>query len=209
MKSIKFFFACVLALTFVACSNAESDSFEDNTSNFESMKSLYGIESAAYDQKAEEIPFTAEEMASVLEALRQNGNTVRNCESETTEGFYGDATDKKAVKMLAEYQARTRSGAFVEQFALCVSLNFNIDKGAVYYIGTTYSSSTDLFSWQGYGASLSTTADGNSIFNSTTYLYFRVSDQGNCVVKVPVDFKGSYNFAAGQGTYSFTLKAAK
>ena len=64
MKSIKFFFACVLALTFVACSNAESDSFEDNTSNFESMKSLYGIESAAYDQKAEEIPFvTAEEMA--------------------------------------------------------------------------------------------------------------------------------------------------
>ena len=83
MKSIKFFFACVLALTFVACSNAESDSFEDNTSNFESMKSLYGIESAAYDQKAEEIPsVTAEEMASVLEALRQNGNTVRNCESD-------------------------------------------------------------------------------------------------------------------------------
>ena len=41
MKSIKFFFACVLALTFVACSNAESDSFEDNTSNFESMKSWY------------------------------------------------------------------------------------------------------------------------------------------------------------------------
>ena len=210
MKSIKFFFACVLALTFVACSNAESDSFEDNTSNFESMKSLYGIESAAYDPKAEEIPsVTAEEMASVLEALRQNGNTVCNCESESTERFYGDATDKKAVKMLAEYQARTRSGAFVEQFALCVSLNFNIDKGAVYYIGTTYSSSTDLFSWQGYGASLSTTADGNSIFNSTTYLYFRVSDQGNCVVKVPVNFKGSYNFAAGQGTYSFTLKAAK
>ena len=209
MKSIKFFFACVLALTFVACSNAESDSFEDNTSNFESMKSLYGIESAAYDQKAEEIPFvTAEEMASVLEALRQNGNTVRNCESETLEGYY-EGGDRKEVKMIAEYQARTRSGAFVEQFALCVSLNFNIDKGAVYYIGTTYSSSTDLFSWQGYGASLSTTADGNSIFNSTTYLYFRVSDQGNCVVKVPVDFKGSYNFAAGQGTYSFTLKAAK
>ena len=48
MKSIKFFFACVLALTFVACSNAESDSFEDNTSHFESMKSLYGIESVSY-----------------------------------------------------------------------------------------------------------------------------------------------------------------
>ena len=210
MKSIKFFFACVLALTFVACSNAESDSFEDNTSNFESMKSLYGIQSATVDSKVGDVPsVTAEEMASVLEALRQNGNTVRNCESETTEGFYGDATDKKAVKMLAEYQARTRSGAFVEQFALCVSLNFNNNNGGVFYIGTTYSSSTDLFNWQGYGASLSTTAEGNSVFSSTSYLYFRVSDQGNCVVKVPVNFKGSYNFAAGQGTYSFTLKAAK
>ena len=43
MKSIKFFFACVLALTFVACSNAESDSFEDNSSNFESSDLTYNI----------------------------------------------------------------------------------------------------------------------------------------------------------------------
>ena len=175
MKSIKFFFACVLALTFVACSNAESDSFEDNSSNFESMISLYGIQSATVDSKVGDVPsVTAEEMASVL-----------------------------------EYQARTRSGAFVEQFALCVSINFNIDNnGGVFYIGTTYSSSTDLFNWQGYGASLSTTAEGNSVFSSTSYLYFRVSDQGNCLVKVPVSFKGSYNFKDNKGTYSFTLSKA-
>ena len=128
MKSIKFFFACVLALTFVACSNAESDSFEDNSSSFESMISLYGIQTATTDSKVGDVPsVTAEEMASVLEALRQNGNTVRNCESETSEGYYGTGSDRKEVKMTAEYQARTRSGAFVEQFALCVSINFNID----------------------------------------------------------------------------------
>ncbi len=185
MKSIKFFFACVLALTFVACSNAESDSFEDNSSNFESMISLYGIQSATVDSKVGDVPsVTAEEMASVLEALRQNGNTIRNCESKTLEGYY-EGGDRKEVKMIAEYQARTRSGAFVEQFALCVSINFNIDNnGGVFYIGTTYSSSTDLFNWQGYGASLSTTAEGNSVFSSTSYLYFRVSDQGNCLVKL-------------------------
>ena len=204
MKSIKFFFACVLALTFVACSNAESDSFEDNSSSFESMISLYGIQSATVDSKVGDVPsVTAEEMASVLEALRQNGNTIRNCESER----YYESGDRKEVKMLAEYQARTRSGAFVEQFALCVSINFNIDNnGGVFYIGTTYSSSTDLFNWQGYGASLSTTAERNSIFSSTSY--FRVSDQGNCLVKVPVSFKGSYNFKDNKGTYSFTLSKA-
>ena len=107
MKSIKFFFACVLALTFVACSNAESDSFEYNSSNFESMISLYGIQSATVDSKVGDVPsVTAEEMASVLEALRQNGNTIRNCESETLEGYYegGDSEDDRRIS--GPYQKR-------------------------------------------------------------------------------------------------------
>ena len=63
-----------------------------------------------HDSKVGDVPsVTAEEMASVLEALRQNGNTIRNCESETLEGYY-ESGDRKEVKMLAEYQARTRSG---------------------------------------------------------------------------------------------------
>lgn len=206
MKSIKLFFLCVFTLTFVACSNVESDSYEDNTSSFESMKSLYGIESAAYDQQMNEVPsVSTEEMRSVLEALRQNSSTVQDCRVENLDGYYGADGAKKTVMMTAEYQARTRSGAFLENFALCVSLNFNIDKETVYYIGTTYTCTTDLFDWKGYGASLSTTAEGNCVFNSTTYIYFSISDQNNCLVKVPVRFQGSYNFFAGQGTYSFTL----
>lgn len=209
MKSIKFFFACVIALTFVACSNDENDNFEDNSSSFESMISLYGIQSATVDSKITNVPsVSTEEMASVLEALRQNGNVTRNCESESNEGYYEDGSDKKTVKMIAEYQARTRSGSFVEQFALCVSLNFNLDKTTVYYTGTTYSFSTDLFDWQGYGASISSSAKDGCTFSSITYLYFRVSDQGNCLVKVPVNFKGNYDFAAGHGTYSFMLSNA-
>lgn len=205
MKAIKLFFACVIAFTFVACSSDESDGFEVSSSNFQSMKSLYGIESAAYDNAPEVPSVTSEEMASVLEALRQNGSTVRDCQSDNIDSYYSDGSDRKTVKMTAEYQARTRGGAFIENFELCVSLNFNIDKGAVYYIGTTYSSTTDLFGWQGYGASLTATPEEGSIFTSTTFLYFRVSDQDNCLVKVPVNFKGNYNFATNQGTYSFTL----
>lgn len=208
MKSIKFFFVWMIVIAFTACTNAESDSVEDSISNFESIKSLYGIESAAFDQLNEVPSVTSEEMVSVLEALRQNGSVVKNCVVEDMEGYYGTESDKKIVKMTAEYQARTRSGAFIEEFALCVSLNFNVDKGAVYYIGTTYDSSTDLFNWQGYGASLSTTAGGGSVFSSISYLYFRVNDQGNCLVKVPVSFKGNYDFNVGQGTYSFTLSKA-
>lgn len=206
MRTINFFFVCMIALTFMACSGTESDSFEDTSSNFESMKTLYGIESASYDKNVGEVPsVTVEEMASVLEALRQNSNAVRTCGLENVEGYYSDGSDRTMIKMTADYQARTRSGVFVEQFALCVSLNFNVDNGEVYYIGTTYSSSTDLFQWQGYAASLSTSANGGNAFTSQTFLYFRVSDLENCLVKVPVNFKGNYNFETNQGTYSFAL----
>lgn len=56
MKSIKFFLACVFVLAFTACSNAESDGFEDNSSSFESMKSLYGIEAASLETQSDNIP---------------------------------------------------------------------------------------------------------------------------------------------------------
>lgn len=209
MRTIKVFFMCVIAFTFMACS-AESNSFEDSSSNFESMISLYGIEFASNDMVATETPsVTAEEMASVLEALRQNSNTVRSCGSESVEGYYDNGSDRKMIKMTADYQARTRNGAFLEQFALCVSLNFNVDKNKVSYIGTTYSSSTDLFKWQGHAASLVATINGGNAFSAKTFLYFCVSDQENCLVKVPVNFKGDYNFETNQGTYSFTLNASK
>ena len=72
MKSINLFLACVLVLAFTACSNAESDGFEDNSSSFESMRSLYGIEVASLEIQSENIPsVTAEEMRGVLEALRK------------------------------------------------------------------------------------------------------------------------------------------
>jgi len=206
MKTIKFFFVSVIALTFVACSNAEDDPFENSSSNFESIKSLYGIELVTNTAEVDNVPsVSTEEMESVLKVLHQNGNVAHKCKSENLEGYFGEGSDKQSVKMIAEYQAHTRSGALLEAFALCVSLNFNVDKDTIYYIGTTYSSSTDLFSWKGYGASLSTAAAGENIFTATTYLYFRVGDQNNCLVKVPVDFKGNYDFNTGHGTYSFTL----
>ena len=43
MKAMNFFFVCVVVLTFAACSNAEDDRIEGNSSTFEFIKSLYGI----------------------------------------------------------------------------------------------------------------------------------------------------------------------
>lgn len=211
MKAINLLFV-LIAFAFTACTNAETENFEDTSSSFESMKSLYGIESAAFDQQLNNIPtVTAEEMGSVLDALHKNSVNAQDCRVENINEYYGAGNDKKTVMMTAEYQARTRSGHYVDKFALCVSLSFNIEtkKGSVYYVGTTYSSVSELFSWKGYGASLTSKADGSSDFTSTTYLYFRVSDQNNCLVKVAVNFKGNYNFDTNKGAYNFTLNAAR
>lgn len=209
MKAINLLFVLV-ALTFTACSSAESDNFEDNSSTFESMKSLYGIEAAAANQQTGDVPsVTTEEMGSVLEALHKSSAYSQDCNVQNTDGYYGTGSDKKTVMMAAQYQARTRSGQLVDDFALCVSLNFNVDKGVVYYINTTYSCGSSLFVWKGYSASLETKADGNHAFTSVTYLYFRVSDQNNCLVKVPVNFTGTFNFTANKGTYNFTLSKAR
>ena len=203
MKAIKFFFLCVVASVFAACSNSESDSIESSTSSFESMISLYGIEAAEQNSAVPSV--TTEEMRSVLEALRENNSVVQGCKVENMEGYYGVGNDKKIVMMTAEYQASSRSGYLVENFALCVSLNFTVDEKMVYYAGATYSYETDLFLWEGQGGSLSTTAEGGSVFTSDSYLYFCVSDQGNCLVKVPISFEGNYDFNTGKGVYSFTL----
>lgn len=42
-------------------------------------------------------------------------------------------------------------------------------------------------------------------FESESYLYFKVSDEANTLVKVPVVFRGNYSFQMQKGTYSFKL----
>ena len=207
MKSIRFVFVCAITMVIFACSQSESETAVEGVSVFESMKSLYGIELAANDsQQLDEVPsVTLEEMRSVLEALQRNSTHSQECSMEDTEGDYGSGSDKKTLRMTAEYQARTRSGALLENFALSVFINLIMKEETVYYVGTTYVCETDLFFWKGYGASLTATADGGNSFSSTSYLYFRVSDMDDYLVKVPVSFSGNYDFTAGRGTYSFVL----
>lgn len=210
MKTINYFFALVIAFFFVACDSSENEVLNDNnTLSFESMKSMYGVESASLAQsEINNIPsVTLEEMQSVLEALRKNSNISQDCKVVDSESHFGNNQDRiKKVQMTSEYQARTRSGGLLENFALCVSLNFNIDKDQVYYIGTDYTYSTDLFNWQANGLSLAPIKNsGYYGFDSASFLYFRVSDHDNCLVKVSVVFNGKYDFKANQGTYRFAL----
>lgn len=209
MKAIYFFIVMVMMLGFTACTN--SDDFNtDEHSLFESVKNLYGLETTTGG--IENTPLiTLNEMQAILEALRNGSNTKRDCIVENSNnGYFGGVNEvAKKVVMAGEYQTATNSGTQVENFLLRVELNFSIDNRQVYYLGTDYTYSSDTFIWRANGLSLAPARNTDGFtyeFNSESFLYFKVLDQGNCVVKVPMVFKGNYNFSSGKGVYSFQLQ---
>lgn len=202
MKLFYSFIVSVLVFGFTSCSSADNDVTEQ-TSLFESVMGTYGVEYASYNaSNVDKIPSVlTEDMRSVLEALRLNSNTQKNCIRISEDSF-------EKVVMTGSYKAVTRNGTSNDGFALNVALKFSFDKNQVYYWGTDYSYSSDLFDWSAQGLSLTPMKDGDGYtyeFESETYLYFKVSDEANIVVKVPVIFKGNYNFHTEKGTYSFQL----
>lgn len=203
MKTFYSFIVAVLAFGFASCSSATDDDVTEQTSHFESVMNTYGVEYASYNvSNIGKIPSVyTEDMCGVLEALRQNSNTRQNCIRISEDSF-------EKVVMTGSYKAVTRNGALNDGFALNVELKFSFDKNQVYYWGTDYSYSSDLFDWSAQGLSLTPMKDSDGYtyeFESETYLYFKVSDEADTVVKVPVIFKGNYNFHTEKGTYSFQL----
>lgn len=211
MKAIYCFFLLALALGFTACS--ESDSFQStDDASLNSIKDLYGAEVASLSiQGVNEIPsVTLVEAQCVLEALRKNSNRCNDCVVEDQSGKYF-GSDGEVVKMVImgnEYQAVTGTGALLETFLIRVELNFSMEEGKVYYLGTDYKYNSDLFNWRANGLSLTPAKNGEKYtyeFESESFVYFKVADEANCIIKVPIVFKGNYNFKSGQGTYSFQL----
>lgn len=213
MKAIYFFFSFVLMLNITACTNSDSDaSMLDGSSLFDSVKSTYGVEAVALPvEGVSGIPsVSVNEMQCVLEALRKYANVNTNCSvEESTEKYFGTKDEQaRKVTMGNTYRATTSTGSLLEEFVLKVQLKFSTEGGQVYYFGTDYTYDSNLFNWRANGLSLTPAKNAEKYtyeFESESFLYFKVKDQGNCVVKVPVVFKGNYNLKSEKGTYSFQL----
>ncbi|MFK2173629.1 DUF5033 domain-containing protein [Bacteroides fragilis] len=210
MRAIYFLIAAAVLLGVTACTN--SDSVLEESSAFESVKDTYGIETVYSGLEGEsDIPLVSlDDMRGVLEALRQGANQQKECVIEDLPGsdFGGSDAITRKVMMKEMCKVMTRNGAAQEDYILCVELKFSLDDGNIYYFGTDYSYTSDLFDWRAKGLSLSPVKNSDGYeyaFDTQSYLYFKIADQGNQLVKVPVVFNGSYNFKQGKGTYDFLL----
>lgn len=211
MKAIYLILLFIVMLGFTSCSDSDNFQSEDQSS-LALIKATYGAEAASLPiDGVEDIPsVTSEDAQSILEALNKNSNTKTNCLVEiSNEKYFGSKNEiSKRVIMGSQYRAFNSRGTLLESFDIKVELKFSIENGQVYYFGTDYNYNSDLFKWRANGLSLSPVknADGCTYeFESTSFIYFKVTDESNCIIQVPVVFKGNYNFKAETGTYCFQL----
>lgn len=209
-------FIVVLSMTLfglTACTGSEGIVTEDFTETIKTIQTTYGAEVTSYSvNDKEQIPSVPmADMIGVLDALCQSSKTSKECIVEFSEGgYFGNSAEETTQKIIMtdQYKVVTRGGTVTNDFILRVELTFNVEKGQIYYLGTDYRYTSDLFYWHANGLSLSPVKNAGSCtyeFQSESFLYFKVAEQTDCVVKVPVIFKGQYDFTAGKGTYSFQL----
>ena len=212
MKTIYWLILAMLMPMFASCTSSDSE-LSNDTSLFQSMKDVYGIEdlSVSLSEVGKVPSVSLVEMQAILEALRQNSNKTNACSVEQVYGDYfgGQNETNKKVIMGTEYIAKTRTGSTLENFILCVELKFNFDSGRVYYYGTDYRYNSRLFDWRANGLSLSPVKNASGLvyeFESESFLYFKVKEEGDCLVKVGITFKGTFDFQSEKGSYSFQLQ---
>ena len=211
MRAINLFIGVMLMLVIASCSDSDKDLFSE-TSLFESIRNVYGIETVSALSKVDNVPSVSlTEMEAVLEALRQESNQKKKCLVESANGISFGGTNEKNKKVVMDnkYIVATRSGITLENFLLRVELKFNYQNNQVFYYGTDYMYDSELFDWRADGLSLNPAKNTSGFvyeFESESFLYFKVKDEGDCLVKVGVVFKGVFDFEAENGTYSFQLQ---
>lgn len=213
MKAVYFFITLLSMLAITSCASSENELFSESTT-LELMKNSYGLEPVSYAiSDAKKVPSVSlADIQSVLEALRLNSNKQTKCTVESVnDAYFGDKNEvNRKVVMGSQYTATTRTGVLLENFLLRVELKFNIDnKLSVYYYGTDYLFDSNLFDWRANGLSLAPAKNADEYtyeFESESFLYFKVKEEGDALLRVGIVFKGNYNFKTEKGFYSFQLE---
>lgn len=208
MKSIYLFIVIVFTWCLTSCMGADND-LPEGSSLYESMKTTYGIEEIPSGLgNPEQVPSVSiDEMQAILVALRSKSNQKNNCLIvQANDADFGDSNEvNKRIIMGSEYTAKTQSGSSLD-FLLQVELKFNTYDNKVFYYGTDYLFDAHLFDWRVNRLSIAPAKNGYTYeFESQSYLFFKLRDKVNCLVRVSIGFKGEFNFNTETGTYGFRL----
>ena len=113
------------------------------------------------------------------------------------------AADKGNQTLLKVITSQTINGKYT--FTIQLNLTSYAD-GDLYYNGYNAECSSSLMKWYVKGFSLaSDNSEGNFIFQSESYIYMKVADNGIKYMQIPVSIQGTYNPKNHDASFTYKL----
>lgn len=201
MKSSIILVAMLAVLSMTSCASSENDPMEQVETI--DMLSTYGARSLATTDKSfknfqlDELPgISVSEVRNILSTIK--GHVQEKQTLDVKETMHSDYCDIDIIMDETINRQYT--------FTIHLQMQKNQENGVVYYKSYETSCSANNFIWYIKGFSFSTdNATGNNKFESPSYLYFKVLDDGVNYIQVPVTVKGTYNPKDNQAEFTYTL----
>ena len=191
MKLKRIACAVLVALGMASCT-AESDAIVNEVETKFSLEKNFNARSV--DNRSGEInglelgnliPASTDEATTILNMLRGKKGLTETCSVTTEEG----ATDQSFLNINAEQCVNNRY-----TLALQLQMISYADDNSLYYKDCKVSANSSQFLWHmtGFGFSSDGT-NGMYKFECTSYLYFKVVEDGVKYLQIPVKVNGKYN----------------
>lgn len=201
MKAIYLMIAMLTMMSLASCTADGNDPVENSSSTY-LLEKTYGAISVAYTENnsdklnLNDLPaISLSEADQILSNLRKHTNAKEELDVQTM--------NKGNQTLLDVIMKQTINN----KYTFTIQLNMKSDSdGMVYYGGYKAECSSSLMKWYLKGFSLSSdNATGNNKFESQSYLYIKVVDNGIKYMQIPVSIKGTYNPKNHKAAFSYSL----
>lgn len=193
--------AMLTMMSLASCTADGNDPVENSSSTY-LLEKTYGAISVAYTENnsdklnLNDLPaISLSEADQILSNLRKHTNAKEELDVQTM--------NKGNQTLLDVIMKQTINN----KYTFTIQLNMSSDSdGMVYYGGYKAECSSSLMKWYLKGFSLSSdNATGNNKFESQSYLYIKVVDNGIKYMQIPVSIKGTYNPKNHKAAFSYSL----
>ena len=130
--------------------------------------------------------------------------SLASCTAESS-----DPVDNSSSTYFLERTYGARSVTYEENNKYTFTIQLNLTgyaDGDLYYNGYNAECSSSLMKWYVKGFSLaSDNSEGNFIFQSESYIYMKVADNGIKYMQIPVSIRGTYNPKSHDASFTYKL----
>lgn len=200
MKAIYLMIAMLTMMSLASCTADGNDPVENSSSTY-LLEKTYGARNVSYGENnsdnlnLNDLPaISLTEADEILSNLRKHTNAKEDWDIQ--------AADKGEETLLKI----TMKQIINNKYTFSIRLSMSSHENSVYYNGYNAECSSSLMKWYLKGFSLASDKNtGNYKFESESYIYMKVVDNGIKYLQIPVSIKGTYNQNNHYAAFSYNL----